>query len=261
MHLLAIDTGTETLSIGVSVCHAGTEQIWTHEGPAGAAASASLVPAILALLAQAGVALTALDAIVFGAGPGSFTGLRTACAVAQGLGFGAGIPLLPVDSLLAVAEDARHRAWSTQPACTVTAVLDARMDEVYVGTYYFGQGQWSVLAPPQLTHPQLLELPPTTRSVQDGPWHLAGNAFGTYAEAFARSLAGGDAKNAVPAAPTAQALLRLAPQLLGSGAAVPAAQALPVYIRDKVAKTTLERNAEKSASGSVKPIGATVSTP
>lgn len=261
MHLLAIDTGTETLSIAVSVRHAATEQIWAHEGPAGAAASASLVPAILALLAQAGIALTELDAIVFGAGPGSFTGLRTACAVAQGLGYGAGVPLLPVDSLRAVAEDARHRAWPAQTACTVTAVLDARMDEVYVGTYYFGQGQWSVLSPPQLTHPQLLELPAATRSVPDGPWHLAGNAFGAYAEAFARSPAGGEAKNAVPAAPTAQALLRLAPQLLSSGAAVPAAQALPVYIRDKVAKTTLERNAEKSAPGSAKPIDAPVRTP
>ncbi|HAJ11148.1 MAG TPA: tRNA (adenosine(37)-N6)-threonylcarbamoyltransferase complex dimerization subunit type 1 TsaB, partial [Comamonadaceae bacterium] len=128
MKLLAFDTSTDTLSIAVQ---AG-EAVWQHSGPGGAQASATLIPAIRGLLAQAGLSFDTLDAIVFGRGPGSFTGLRTACAVAQGLAFGArggaGVPVLPVDTLLAVAEDARQ-----QHGCTrVVATLDARMDEVYV---------------------------------------------------------------------------------------------------------------------------------
>ena len=128
MNLLAFDTSTDTVSIAVQAGDA----VWQHTGPGGSQASATLIPAIRSLLAQAGMSFSTLDAIVFGRGPGSFTGLRTACAVAQGLAFGArggaGVPVLPVDTLLAVAEEARHQHGCTQ----VVAVLDARMDEVYV---------------------------------------------------------------------------------------------------------------------------------
>lgn len=261
MQLLAIDTGTETLSIAVSVRDAQTHRVWTHQGPAGAAASTSLLPCIQDVMGQAGLSLHALDAIVFGAGPGSFTGLRTACAVAQGLGFGAGVPLLPIDSLLAVAEDARLRACAEVATCSVTAVLDARMDEVYVGTYGYTQGHWSVQSPPQLMRPDQIARPPAACTEPDRPWCLAGNAFGVYAEAMARSPAWGATDKRVQAAPTAQALLRLAPQLLSAGAAVPPAAALPIYIRDKVAKTTVERVAEKAlhagAGGNSTPVSAT----
>ena len=127
MNLLAFDTSTDTLSIAVQ--HG--DGVWQHQGPGGAQASSALIPAVRALMAQAGLTFDTLDAVVFGRGPGSFTGLRTACAVAQGLAFGAkggqGVPVLPVDTLLAVAEEARQ-----QHGCThVVAVLDARMDEVY----------------------------------------------------------------------------------------------------------------------------------
>ena len=128
MNVLAFDTSTEALSIAVGRWQGGVLRLWEHAGPGGAQASATLVPQAMALLGQAGIALRGLDAIAFGAGPGSFTGLRTACAVAQGLAFGAGVPVLPVDTLLAVAEEARHQHGCTQ----VLATLDARMDEVYV---------------------------------------------------------------------------------------------------------------------------------
>ena len=111
MHLLAFDTSTDRMSIAVGRSVDGVEQVWSMAGEGGAQASRTLLPSILDLLAQADLALAELDAIVFGQGPGAFTGLRTACAVAQGLAFGARartggmpVPLLPLDSLLVVAE-------------------------------------------------------------------------------------------------------------------------------------------------------------
>ena len=102
---LAFDTSTEQMTVAVT----DGVRVRQHSGPGGAQASLTLIPAILALLAESGLALSELDAIAFGRGPGSFTGLRTACAVAQGLAFGAnggaGIPVLPIDTLMAVAED------------------------------------------------------------------------------------------------------------------------------------------------------------
>jgi tRNA threonylcarbamoyladenosine biosynthesis protein TsaB len=231
MNLLAFDTSTDTLSIAVQ---AG-ETVWQHTGAGGAQASATLIPAISALLAQAGLSFATLDAIAFGRGPGSFTGLRTACAVAQGLAFGArggaGVPVLPVDTLLAVAEEARHQHGCTQ----VVAVLDARMDEVYVAHCEWlpaqdgATGRWRTDDDFGLCAPEAVQVP--------AGWTLAGNARAAYAERLAP-----DTPHA-SALPTATALLRLAPALLAAGAAVPASEALPRYIRDKVAYTAAERAA------------------
>ena len=134
---LAFDTATEHLSIALQV-HG---RVWSHEGPGGAQASVTLIPAILDLLAQAGVALRDLDAIAFGRGPGAFTGLRTACSVAQGLAFGADLPVLPIDTLLAVAEDAR-RMRGAPPIDDVWVAMDARMGEIYAAHALFGDGAW-----------------------------------------------------------------------------------------------------------------------
>ncbi len=238
MKLLAIDTSTELISIAVA--HGG--QVWGHTGAGGAQASASLIPAIRVCLAQAGLGFADLDAIVFGRGPGSFTGLRTACAVAQGLAYGAqtrarpgGVPVLPVDTLLAVAEDARHQHGIHQ----VVAVLDARMDEVYTAPFEFDGTRW--IAPDDfgLMAPQDVDVP--------AGWTLAGNAFAAYGDRLAPGAPRVDAR------PTAAALLRLAPALLVAGLAVPADQALPRYIRDKVAKTTQERADERAAAAMVAP--------
>ena len=241
MKLLAFDTSTDTLSIAVQ---AG-EAVWQHSGPGGAQASATLIPAIRGLLAQAGLSFDTLDAIVFGRGPGSFTGLRTACAVAQGLAFGArggaGVPVLPVDTLLAVAEDARQ-----QHGCTrVVATLDARMDEVYVARCEWVPapdglaGHWRADEDFGLCAPEAVQVP--------AGWTLAGNARAAYAGRLAP-----EAQHA-SALPTASALLRLAPALLAAGAAVPASEALPRYIRDKVAQTTAERAALRAAQSTPAP--------
>ena len=229
MNLLAFDTSTETLSIAVQ----RGDRVWEHSGPGGAQASISLIAGVRKLLDEAGLDLGQLDALVFGRGPGSFTGLRTACAVAQGLAWGAnagrGIPVLPIDTLAAVAEQARH----AHGCCDVVAVLDARMNEVYVARYQWQAGAWQSRDTLGLSAPEGVQVAPG--------WTVAGNAQGAYGERLAPGA------HHVHALPTATALLRLAPSLLAAGHAVQAAGALPLYIRDKVAQTTVERAAVKAA--------------
>ncbi|MBW8470573.1 MAG: tRNA (adenosine(37)-N6)-threonylcarbamoyltransferase complex dimerization subunit type 1 TsaB [Thiobacillus sp.] len=249
LRLLAIDTSTDTLSVAVGGGVPG-DAPWQHTGPGAAQASATLLPVVQSLLAQAGWALRELDALVFARGPGSFTGLRTACAVAQGLAYGAqgagragGVPVLPVDTLLALAEEARHqRALAGQaPPRVIAALLDARMDEMYVALYACGPlGLDPVpLQPPRLCAPADLGewlqqgLP---QALAPGDCLLAGNVFPSYGAQF--SDLAGERQTALP---TAAALLRLAPALLAAGQAVAAHEALPLYVRDKVAQTTAER--------------------
>lgn len=226
MKLLAFDTSTETLSIAVSA-YAGAP-VLEHTGAGGAQASAALIPAITALLSQAGVELAQLDAIAFGRGPGSFTGLRTAAAVAQGLGFGAHVPVLALDTLLAVAEEAHGATGVTR----VVAMLDARMDEVYFAAYEREAAGWVTRSAPALGRPEDAPVPPG--------WAIAGNVL----ELHGGRLPAGAQR--IAALPTARALLRLAPLALADGAPHPAAGALPVYIRDKVAQTTDERAADRA---------------
>jgi tRNA threonylcarbamoyladenosine biosynthesis protein TsaB len=251
---LAFDTSTDRLSIAVT----DGQRVWQHNGAGGAQASSALIPAILALLAEAGVQLGELDAIAFGRGPGSFTGLRTACAVAQGLAFGArggaGMPVLPIDTLMAVAEEARFQMRGGPHPCPlviagegeradtlrITVLLDARMDEMYVQSYEFNSNLWKQNLVCELIRPEnlpnyLLRVPGTQR--------LAGNVFEVYAQRLAPAL-GGVAH--IHALPTATAMLRLAPALAAAGQCVDASLALPLYVRDKVAFTTQERATSKA---------------
>jgi tRNA threonylcarbamoyladenosine biosynthesis protein TsaB len=248
MNLLAIDTGTEMMSIAVSRTVDRQVQLWQHTASGGAKASTDLIPAILALVQQAGLRLDVLDAICFGSGPGSFTGLRTACSVAQGLAFGANVPVLAVDSLLAVAEEARYQALDKQASCIVTALLDARMDEMYGATYRFDACQWTELASSSLVKPEELGRVASVPPEPAMPWVMAGNVFAVYGERVALHDPAAETALRITALPTATAMLRLAPQLLAAGKAVSAEHALPSYIRDKVAKTTAERMAEKAAA-------------
>ncbi len=242
---LAIETSTDTLSLALGEAGAGAA-LQRHSGPGGAQASTTLLPQVQALLDAAGWRLSDLDAIAFGRGPGSFTGLRTACAVAQGLAYGTrsarhpqGLPLLPVDTLLALAGQARHdHAAESRPAQRhIAALLDARMDELYVAAYALHPDGLREAAPPRLCAPADLAGWLGDQGL-GADTLLAGNAFGVYPQAF----------DALPharrhALPTADALLRLAPALLAAGHAVAARDALPLYVRDKVARTTAEREA------------------
>jgi tRNA threonylcarbamoyladenosine biosynthesis protein TsaB len=228
LNLLAFDTSTEILRAAAQ--RTGAPAVEQDEA-GGAQASAALIPLLQSLLARADLRLHELDAIVFGRGPGSFTGLRTACSVAQGLAFGARVPVLGIDTLLAVAEDARHRTG----AARVVAALDARMGEVYAGRYVHDGQVWQREGDVMLLRPDALQVPTG--------WALAGNAFTAHGDALPAQ------PSRIDAAPTAAAMLRLAPRLIASGEAHDAAHALPVYIRDKVAQTSEERALARRASG------------
>ena len=230
--LLALDTATETLCL--AVCHGG--QVHTHQEAGGAAASARLLPAARALLARAGTVLQAVDAIAFVQGPGAFTGLRTACAVAQGLGYGLERPLLPLDGLMLVAEDAAQ-ALGASPL-EVLVAMDARMDEVYAGRYRLEAGpggpRWRVIEAPALWTLAALSEACTGRSAE----LLAGSALAVFAERV--NWPSAPIRLAQPA-DRAAALARLAMAAWADGATVPAAEGMPLYLRDKVASTTAER--------------------
>lgn len=234
MNLLAFDTSTDILSIAVQRSAWDADGRHEHTAAGGAQTSIHLIPEIQRLMARVQLRFEDLDAIVFGAGPGSFTGLRTACAVAQGLAFGAAVPVLPVDTLLAVAEEARWQRGEAQ-ALAVTALLDARMDELYTADYVFASGNWTQSGQQRLIKPEDLDW--------NGVNLLAGNVFAGYGARLPAL-----ACQAV-ALPTATALLRLAPARLAAGAGMAAENALPTYIRDKVAQTTQERNARKALTG------------
>jgi len=230
--LIAFDTSTERTFVGLADGGRAT----LREDAGGARASATLLPAILGLLADAGLRLADLDALAFGRGPGAFTGLRTACSVAQGLALGAGKRVLPIDTLLAIAEDARGDA----PAVRVWALLDARMEQIYAAEYAHASGRWTTLVAPFLTDCETL----AAIWRRTPPELVAGNAIG----AFGARLATGQATLAADATPGALALLRLAERAWADGCAVDPALALPLYVRDKVAETEVERAARRAAA-------------
>ena len=228
MNLLAFDTSTDTLFIAIQ----RGDQLWQHQAAGGANSSSTLIPAIQQGLLALGITLQDLDAIVFGRGPGSFTGLRTSCAIAQGLAFGVDKPLLPIDTLLAVAEEARHLHGCSE----VLAVLDARMSEVYHAGYRYADGIWHASEALGLCAPEAL--------AASADATIAGNAHAAYPDRLAPHA------THVQALPTATALLRLAPPLIAAGQLVDASYALPLYVRDKVAQTTAEREAARQAAAS-----------
>lgn len=235
MKLLALDTSTERMSLAVQNGHV----CLNHEAEGGAQASTDLIPAIMTLLAQAQLTMPELQAICFGQGPGAFTGLRTACAVAQGLALGADLPVLPMDTLLGVAEAARGHD------TRVLVVMDARMGQVYAAAYAWQGDQWQTLQAPQLCQPADVQVPAAWTSQTHV---LAGNAWAVPALQTSLQALLTDQAQVRPSWPEASALLRLGAAAWQRGEALPADQALPVYVRDQVALTTAERLALKATS-------------
>ncbi len=243
MPILAFDTSTDRMSIALGRMVDGAQQVWSFEAQGGAQSSHTLVPAIMDLMAQAGLTLAELDAVAFGRGPGAFTGLRTACAVAQGLAFGARartggapLPVLPLDSLLVLSEQARLQHAPEAVRWQVLAMLDARMDEIYAGTYLWENGAWQTVTGAVLASAKDLRAEACTA--------LAGNVFVHYGD----RLPDAGRLPRFTVLPEARAMLSLAPGLLARGQGVDPAMALPVYIRDKVASTIAERAAVHAAT-------------
>ena len=246
--LLALDTSTDLLAASLRT-PAG---VFCVNAPGGALASARLIPALMQLLAQGGVGFADLQAIAFGQGPGAFTGLRTACAVTQGLALAHDTPVLAIDSLLIVAEDARQQA-GTAPsdrggAADWWVVMDARMGEAYAAAYCHepdpdpdaGRSRWQVRVAPQLW---------TLAALADA-WHAQPpqRVAGSGVAAFADALPWAQAACWPTCANRAGALLRLADAAWRDGRCIDADQALPLYLRDKVAQTTAERLAQHAAA-------------
>ena len=225
--LLALDSSTETMALAL----VAPGQARVFETAGGAQASARMLPEIKALLADAGLQLADLDAIAYGQGPGAFTGLRTACAVAQGLAFGLDKPVLAVDSLMLVAEDARAQGAGDD----VWVAMDARIGEISAAHYRWAGGGWRVDEAPALYAPAALA------ARWGRPAAAAGTALTEYADAL------GPQPRAWPQARSrAAALGALALAAWQRGEARDAAEAVPVYVRDKVALTTAEREQAKA---------------
>ncbi len=217
MRILALDTSTEYCSVAVSVD--GKTLVRSEPGNRHAERILSLVDA---LLAEAGVSLKQLDAIAFGRGPGSFTGLRIGAGVAQGLAFGAGLPVVPVSSLATLAQGV--------DAPRVLAALDARMNQVYWGSFRRNpQGLVEPVGEECVADPDTVPLP------EGGDWTGAGSGWDVCHAALARR-AGTQLRDwRRQQLPQARAMLELARAAVQAGRTVSPEQAIPVYLRDNVA--------------------------
>jgi tRNA threonylcarbamoyladenosine biosynthesis protein TsaB len=234
MNLLALDTSTEFLSLALQL----GDKTYAHHQQAGAKASEFILPQIQALLDSANIKLTDLHGIAFGAGPGAFTGVRVACGVAQGLGFGANIPVVGVNTLLAVAQASN--------ADKVIVCLDARMGEIYHAMFERGENGWQETCATKVIKPEaapILASRASSKIMYEKGWLGAGSGWAIYGEILREIYADNLADVNAEITPTAQAILQLAKPTFAAGLAKPASEAMPVYIRNRVALTTLEREA------------------
>lgn len=224
VNLLAVETSTELCSVALL----RGDELFVEEAMAGNRHSELLLPLLRRVLERARLHARQMDAFAFGQGPGSFTGIRIACGVVQGLAFASRRPVVPVPSLLALAQQTNE--------ARVLAALDARMGEAYLAAYARNGEDWDEVIAPRLADPG--NLPP----LPGHSWAGTGSgldAFGWLRDAYRASLAmryEGDL-------PRAGAVARIAAVRYARGLAVPAESAAPLYLRDKVALTVEERRA------------------
>jgi tRNA threonylcarbamoyladenosine biosynthesis protein TsaB len=221
--ILAFDSSSEQLSCALwqdghtveEDCHAGQRH------------SDLLLPLIDALLKHTALRLRELDGIAFGAGPGSFTGLRVACGVAQGLAFGARLPVIGIPTLLALAQGVS--------ASRVIACLDARMDEIYYAAYEKIAAEWRTVNEPALLRADAVP------ELADSGWVGCGSGFAAHREALQRRYQGKLVRIVPDARPSARHIAALAGPLFAKGRGGRAMDAHPLYLRDKVALKISER--------------------
>lgn len=228
LRILAIETATEACSVALLV----GDEVRERFAIAPRRHAALVLPWAEALLAEAGLGVVQLDAIGFGRGPGSFTGLRIAAGVAQGTAFGAGLAVVPVSTLAALAQGAVRE----HGAQRVLAALDARMQEVYWAAYRrSGDGLVEAVAEETVAAPAEVAVP------DGGGWSGAGSGWASYAATLTTRC--GLPPGAIHAGqqPHAADVARLAAASLQRGGAVPAQEGVPVYLRDKVADKPRQR--------------------
>lgn len=245
INLLAFETSSSRCGVALLTRRAGSTAIAVREHEGSQEHAERMLPLAHELLQEAGLTPADLDAVAFGQGPGGFTGLRVACGVAQGIAMGLDLPVVPVVSHLAVAQ-----ATHVLPGQIVVVALDARMEEVYLAAYR------------RLPAPQMGTQDPARAAgweVLHAPMLIAAGDVVAWARhhlpAEGRIVAAGDAWDAYAAAmpvpagwqrsaetrPQARALARLAELALDQGLSLPPELAAPLYVRDKVAFTTAER--------------------
>jgi tRNA threonylcarbamoyladenosine biosynthesis protein TsaB len=223
MRILALETSTEYCSVALWQDGAIVERCEL----VGQKHSELLMEMLDSVLREANVTLTQLDGIAFGAGPGSFTGVRIACGVAQGLALGAALPVVGVCTLQALAQASGHDK--------VIAALDARMAEVYHAAYEKRAGIWVTMSEPSLCLPQ------GAQEIEGAGWFGAGSGFAVHGVALGERYAGQLSGSNAQSVPQAKAIAQLAAVMFAAGQGVDAAQAMPLYLRDKVALKTSER--------------------
>ena len=227
MKLLVLDTSTEWCSAALWL----DGRIQARRVLAEQRHSSLLLPMVDDLIRESGLSLRQLDGIGYGAGPGSFTGLRIACAVTQGLAFGADLPVIGVSTLESIAEQSG--------AERVLTVLDARMAEVYWAAYARDGAGWHAATEPQLALPESVTIPP------GGEWVGAGNGFAALGAVLRPRLGAGLVRIDDTLMPDAAAMAPLAARAFERGEGQDAALAAPIYLRDKVALTVDERRARQ----------------
>jgi len=224
MKILAIDTATEACSAALYV----DGEINQQYRVAPREHSHIILPMIDQLLAESGTRLPDLDALAFGRGPGSFMGVRIAAGVAQGIAFAWDLPVVPVSTLVAIAQTAHADSGANK----VLSAIDARMNEVYWAACKLNEdgcmqvvGQEHVIAPDSVSRPE------------EAGWTGAGTGWSAYGEVLQATVGvdvlSGQLDNCLP---TAESIVKLAVAEYKAGSYVPAAQAVPVYLRDNVAK-------------------------
>ena len=220
MKLLALETATEACSAAVLVGNQVIERYrWAPRGHADL-----ILPMLEAVLAEAGLSLEQLDALAVGRGPGAFTGVRIAIAVAQGIAFAADLPVAPISTLAAIAWEVNRR----QGVDRIAVALDARLEEVYWGTY-----QATADGGMQLLGEERVCLPEQTTLPDAGEWVGAGSGWALYADRLSRPTLGTWWSDS---SPSATAIARLGALAYRRGETVEADRVLPVYLRDEVVK-------------------------
>ncbi|MGV8933329.1 MAG: tRNA (adenosine(37)-N6)-threonylcarbamoyltransferase complex dimerization subunit type 1 TsaB [Gallionellaceae bacterium] len=223
MNILALETSTEYCSLALWQ----DGMLLEKSVLVGQKHSEVMIALLDELLREANVKLAQLDGIAYGAGPGSFTGVRIACGVTQGLALGANLPVIGISTLQAVAQASGKDK--------VIVALDARMAEVYFAVYEKRGSVWLTVCEPCLCLPQ------NTPAVAGKGWLGAGSGFAVHGEVLQQRLEGQLEEVDAACVPQAGAIAQLAAPMFAGGLGMDAALAMPLYLRDKVALKTSER--------------------